>query len=434
VAALLDLDHRLHEEVLERPARQWEYTRAREEEWMGGMRPDVVLEDDHANTVPLLVEVKVYNAVGHNKAALVRNRGWAMIEIDLSALDPEAVLDGGFERTVLQEAPRFWVHSPVAERMFDQLQARLEQQVADRNALILAERVKRDAARRNSEAKLDADRRRKEQFRQTLRAPYLSNLRALVELSSPTVARERLSQLFERDAPAIALARRRYLNNGPLPPFLTQIPRGWQLIDAHPHLWQTRLWGQFVLGQPVGTLIQTRKWTPQLGRMFGFNEPLKRLFDAQQTDWQQARSKGFLRSYPYTAWFFEDWENELIPSPFDLVQEFADQLWAASLVEPQETGVYEVIGTEPDLAFFEPKRPIRSGEPAHRRQLYAESTRQRYERIRVEQLSTFDELGEPYAVCVICELPLFLGSRCSCGTKLQPRLVRPATYTPDNLG
>lgn len=433
IFALADLDHQMHQEALERPARPWEYTQAREEAWMVGMRPDVVLGDDHPTTVPLLVEVKVSNAVGHEKAALVRKRGWAMIEIDLSKLDADAVLDDAFERTVLHEAPRFWIHSPAAERMYEHLQAKVERQVADRNAQILAERARRDAARRKSEAKLDADRRRKEQFRQKLRAPHLDDLKALVELSSPAAAREQLLRLSERDAPAIDLARRRYLDDGPLPPFLAQIPSGWQLVDAHPHLWQLTLWGHFVRGQPVGTRIQTKKWVPHLGRMFGFNGPLKRLFDAQQQDWRQARAKGYRRRHVYWAYFFEDWENELIPSPFDLVAELADQLWAASLVELQELGVYEVIGTEPDLVAFEPESPIRSATPSPSLVPPPETPGQRHERMLAEQLLRLDELGEPYSVCVICEVPLPAGDRCSCGTKLQPRIVRPSSRTPDNF-
>ena len=432
IAGLFDLDQQLHQEILERPARRWEYTRAREEVWMVGMRPDVVLEDDHPITAPLLVEVKVSNAVGHEKAALVRKRGWAMIEIDLSKLDADSVLDKAFERAVLQEAPRFWIHSPTAERMFEQVQAKVEQQVADRNAQILAERTRRDAARRSSEAKLDADRRRKERLRQKLRAPYLEDLEAIAELSSPSAAREHLSRLSEQDAQAIDLARRRYLDDGPLPPFLAQIPDGWQLVDAHPHLWQLRLWGQFVRGQPLGTLIQTRKWVPHLDRMFGFNVRLKRLFDAQQHDWQQARAKGYHRRYPYWASYFEDWENELIPSPFDLVAEFAHQLSAASLIELQEMGVYELIGTEPDLTAFEPDRPIRSATPSPPQSPPSESPGRRHERMLAEQLHRLDELGEPYNVCVICEVPLPAGDRCSCGTKLQPRIVRPPSRTLDN--
>ncbi|MFC3661544.1 hypothetical protein ACFOM9_15905, partial [Luteimonas notoginsengisoli] len=395
----------------------------------GGTSPDVVLEGDRSMTMPLLVEVKVSNAVGHEKAALVRKRGWAMIEIDLSGLDTDAMLDDAFERTVLQVAPRVWIHSPAAERMFEQVQAKVEQQVADRNAEIIAERAKRDANERTAKAKLDADLGRKERFRQKLRAPYLGDLEALVELCSPQAARKRLLQLFERDAPAIDLARRRYLDDGPLPPFLAQIPTGWQLVDAHPHLWQLNLWGQIVLGQPVGTRFQIGKWVPHLGRMVGFNASLKRLFDAQQRDWQQAREKGFRRPYPYSAWFFEGWENELIPSPFDLVGEFADQLWAASLIELQEQGVYQVIGTKPDLAAFALERPVRAV-PSPPPDQPPETPWQRHERVLAEQLIRLEELGEPYHVCVICETPLPAGSRCGCGTKLQPKIVRPPSSEP----
>lgn len=427
IAACPDLDHQMHQEALERPARLWEYTQAKEEVWMVGMRPDVVLEDNQPTTVPLLVEVKVSNAVGHDKAALVRKRGWAMIEIDLSQLDADAVLDDAFERAVLREAPRFWIHSPTAQRKFEQVLANLEQQVANRNARILAERAERDAARRSCEAKLDADRQRKERFRQKLRAPHLSDLEALVELSSPSAAREQLLRLSARDAPAINLARRRYLDNAPLPPFLAQLPTGWQLIDAHPHLWQLTLWGQFVRGQPVGTRIQTGKWVPHLGRMFGFNVPLKRLFDAQQRDWQQARAKGYPRRYPYSASFFEDWENELIPSPFELVGDLADQLWAASLVELQEMGVYEVIATEPDLTAFMPNRPVRTTEQSPALPPPPEILSERHERIVAEQVLKHEGLAEPYLVCVICDTPLSLGNRCGCGTSLKPRVVQPSS-------
>lgn len=433
IAALFDLDGQRHEDVLERPDRQWEYTHAKEEAWLDGMRPDVVLEDDHPNTVPLLVEIKVSHAVGDEKAILVRKRGWAMIEIDLSKLDPDNLLDAAFERTVLNEAPRFWIHSPAAERMFKHVQGKVERQVAERNVQILSERAEHDAAQRNAMDKLVGHRRRKEQFRQKLRSPYVADLKALSVLSSPTAAGEQLLRLSERDAPAIDLARRRYLDHGSLPPFLAQIPPGWQLVDAHPHLWQLRLWGEFVLGQPVGKRIQTRNWVPQLGRMFGFDAPLKRLFDAQQHDWRQTRAKGFRRPYPYSAWFFEDWENELIPSPFDVVDEFARELWAASLVELQETGVYEVIGTEPDLTAFGPRRPIRSTEPSQPQRQRPETPGQRHERELAEHITRVNELGDSYCVCVICDMPLAAGNQCSCGTKLQPRVVRPLPHTPDNL-
>ena len=52
IAACPDLDHQMHQEALERPARLWEYTQAKEEVWMVGMRPDVVLEDNQPTTVP----------------------------------------------------------------------------------------------------------------------------------------------------------------------------------------------------------------------------------------------------------------------------------------------------------------------------------------------------------------------------------------------
>lgn len=50
-------------------------------------------------------------------------------------------------------------------------------------------------ARPGGEAKLDASCRRKERFRQKLRAQQLGDLKALVELFSPLIASEQLLQL-----------------------------------------------------------------------------------------------------------------------------------------------------------------------------------------------------------------------------------------------
>ena len=423
--ALPDLDHHMHTGAYERPDRVWAYTQAREEEWMADMRPDVVAEDDRPATLSLLVEVKVSHAVDERKAGLVRKRGWAMLEINLSKLDPDAVLDDAFERAVLEDAPRFWIHSPACERGFARVQDELELQVANRNADILAERSRRDEARRKNEGQLSAQRRRKEQFLQKLRAPHLEDLKVLIELSSPAAARHELARLSERDVGAIDQARRRFLDNAPLPPFLSQIPDGWQLVDAHPDLWQLMLWGRFVRGQEVGAVIHTSKWVPQLGRLFGFNLPIKRLFDAKQKDWQRARREGYHRRYPYWASFFEKWENELIPCPFALVTGLAEQLCAASLLEVAGISEFEVIGTEPCLAAFQPNVSVRTAVARPTPPTPRETAEQLQVRLIDEQTAELEAQSEPYSVCVLCDEAFPLDARCTCGTKLRPRRVEP---------
>ncbi|MFC3716310.1 hypothetical protein ACFONC_09105 [Luteimonas soli] len=399
-AWLNDLDGQPHFEPVTRAARIWNYARARQEEWMVGARPDVVLEVDDARTPPLLVEIRVTHAVDQTKAALVHKRGWAMIEIDLSKLDSDTVLEEAFANVVLHEAAnRAWIHSPAAEKAFGRAERALEQRVADLNRKILKARRELEERRRRNQAQLDGQRRSRERYRTKLRAPHLKDLEALSAFADPHAARLALQAQFDRDSKAIELASRRYLNDEHLPPFLSHIRKGWQLVGAHPWLWQLSLWGEFVHDMPVGTLIDTKRWVPWLGNRFGYKSALKRLFDAQQRDSQGAREKGFRRWGQYRAWFFEDWENELIPSPFELVGALADQLWRAGLVEPTDTfKVYEVVSTEADLSMFEKAGPM-GPTPSLPTPPTRESEEERRVRKRAELISIFEEHGEPYTLC-----------------------------------
>lgn len=81
-----------------RSARRWSYASAKEEVWHDGIRPDVLLSDGGAvASLPLLVEVRVSHAVDEFKARLVRERGWAMVEIDLSQAQEEDLAPDRFE-------------------------------------------------------------------------------------------------------------------------------------------------------------------------------------------------------------------------------------------------------------------------------------------------------------------------------------------------
>jgi len=108
-----------------------------------------------------------------------------------------------------------------------------------------------------------------------------------------------------------------------------------------------------------------------------------------------------------------------------------NQLWTASLVELQEIGVYELFGTIPDLTAFEPVPPVRSAVPSPPQATRPGLPGRRHERMLAEQLLRLDELGAPYSVCVICEVPVPPRDRCSCGTNLKPRIVRQPPRTPD---
>lgn len=80
----------------------------------GQLRPDIRLGGlvDGCPLTPLFVEVRVHHAVDVYKAERVRAGRLSMIEIDLSNIDDEAVVDAvAFEHAVLNEASnRRWIH------------------------------------------------------------------------------------------------------------------------------------------------------------------------------------------------------------------------------------------------------------------------------------------------------------------------------------
>lgn len=80
----------------------------------GRIRPDVRLSGlvDAFPLAPLFVEVRVHHAVDSETAALVRAVRLSMLEIDLSDVSDEDVVDpAAFERVVLHEvANRRWIH------------------------------------------------------------------------------------------------------------------------------------------------------------------------------------------------------------------------------------------------------------------------------------------------------------------------------------
>jgi len=80
----------------------------------GQMRPDIRVSGECSSVTfsELYVEIRVHHAVDTEKAAIVKNSGISMIEIDLSNVSDEQLLDEEyFAKIVLQEASnRKWIH------------------------------------------------------------------------------------------------------------------------------------------------------------------------------------------------------------------------------------------------------------------------------------------------------------------------------------
>lgn len=96
------------------PAEMVDLQDARLEPSFGQFRPDIIARDEQGE---LLIEIKVSHAVDGTKAALVRQRGLRMIEIDLSNMAKDTPFDTeSFKNQVLfLETNRTWISNPTAE-------------------------------------------------------------------------------------------------------------------------------------------------------------------------------------------------------------------------------------------------------------------------------------------------------------------------------
>lgn len=96
-----------------------------------GYTPDVtlIIKDRH-----LLVEIKVTHEVGFDKQSKVVNNNEAMIEIDLSDVDPAMLLEmPKLEQYVIHDAPRHWIHNPQGNARYEEEMIKLRNRVAELN-------------------------------------------------------------------------------------------------------------------------------------------------------------------------------------------------------------------------------------------------------------------------------------------------------------
>lgn len=99
----------------------------------GLFRPDIAARDEQGE---LLIEIRVSHTVDDAKAALVRQGGHRMIEINLSQISPDTLFDAeGFRNQVLfSETNRTWISNPAAEGAWELARDRVKALAAEESA------------------------------------------------------------------------------------------------------------------------------------------------------------------------------------------------------------------------------------------------------------------------------------------------------------
>lgn len=115
------------------PAETVDLRDIRLESSLGQFRPDIIARDEQGE---LLIEIRVTHAVNGTKAAAVRRSGYRMIEIDLSNMARDTLLDPeSFRRQVLfSETNRVWISNPAAESAWKLARDRVKALAAEESA------------------------------------------------------------------------------------------------------------------------------------------------------------------------------------------------------------------------------------------------------------------------------------------------------------
>ena len=396
-------------------AKPWAYTYAKEEVWKEGLRPDVLLSADSAlANLPLLVEVKVSHAVDDNKAELVRKRGWAMVEIDLSKVPEDSLAPDLFEELVLVSAPRKWIHAPKAEQQFAVKREMLDQLVAATN----------DELRKQGVEELDefgrtktdrARHRRIETLRSERRKPFLADIEALQRKTLP----EDLMQLEEmrraKDERAIHTLLERH--SGQIPWFVNKSHKDAWVVNSSSARWQLAVAERFIYQASEGRQVSSGVVSRWVAEKFGIDEQAGRLIEAQRKDRERRKRRGDTgHDLQRGAWFFEEWENRLVPSLFHAVDALMGQLVSAGLLIKHERWTYAVDGPlgRESRRIVEEQRAARA-EEAQRLVAEAEEKRQRLASIqmqtsleqrqrRIEFISqAYESLAQHERQCLDCQ-------------------------------
>jgi hypothetical protein len=338
-----DISGQPHHCVETRSARQWSYAIAKEEVWHHGIRPDVFLSDaGAAASLPLLVEVRVSHAVDQFKARLVRERGWAMVEIDLSKAPEDALAPDWFEEFVLSLAPRKWIHAPKAERRFAEKRKALRELVAKVN----------DELRRKGVEEVDEFGRMKsdllrqqriDTLRSERRKVFVADIKALESKTLPNSLRQLEAERREKDAEAMEVLLVRH--SGQLPSFAKLAHKDAWVVNVSTARWQLAVAERFIYRASEGTRVSTGVVSRWVADTFGIDEDAGRLIDAQRKDRERRKRRGDSRiDLIRHAWFFDDAENRLIPNLFHAVDALMAQLVAAELLLISERWTYVVDG------------------------------------------------------------------------------------------
>ena len=284
----------------------------------------------------LHIEVKVTHAVEYNKEKSFRQREESMIEIDLSGLSPESVLDiSTFKQEVIHNKNnRKWLVFPKGEALYQKANQDLIEKV---NAINEPLHIKREELRKDEERK---EREHKEflNHKERQRKEYEDELVMLHKTMTEEWLKYREMILLNQFCPDRI---KKLIQEDKVPSYVAiKIRNDWS-INAHRTYWQLDLVGRFIFDKK-DSILKVGEVTDWLINDVGLQEWVMTLHNLKQDQKKKGKARGKYYG-DVGAWFLETWENEAIPHPFAICIKYLERLAGLNILKKVGDYTYRVL-------------------------------------------------------------------------------------------
>ncbi|MGR7921234.1 hypothetical protein ACU6RQ_09015 [Zobellella denitrificans] len=289
-----------------------------------GSRPDIVgwLTDD----TPVYIEVFVTHAVPDDKKERFSEKN--MFELDLSHLSQDSIADLEiFTKEVLELAPRHWIGCQLYKLWLNNEEQKFSDYINTyrEEHMALRQHQKQIVKEREKQHRLELARKQQiSQKREQNRDNYKDLLERLYAMNQHggDVRRDAdLYQKAERWKPA--LMKRYHLISWP--DCLDFKVKGDWIFNVHRSVWQAYIYQELISKKMPRSLLHTHIATRKVIDKFGILDWALRLIELKKHYKKQGKERGQWYG-GRGAWFFDDDENRMIPTPYFVIMKYLESL------------------------------------------------------------------------------------------------------------
>jgi hypothetical protein len=300
-----------------------------------GYIPDVILKVDDRY---LLIEIYVTHKVDFCKQEKVSNNGDAMMEIDLSRIDSELLLDfTRFKKYVIEYAPRLWIYNPKGESAYEREMLRLRNSIKQ----IIAEQKRKEAYQQKKQEQRNNYRAIFEERRNDERTKHEKNIKniAIYNTLSWQNEREKTQRNLLNTYPDVLNtkdAEQKYA----LPQLVdVKIKSSW-IFNIHRSVWQSYILNELIFKSTKGYNIYVHRVKNLVIEHFGV---LPSVIELNKLKQEHKRWKKKNQWHAVSGcWFLSEHENRSIPSPYSPIVEYLFHLQKLNIIKYIDEKTFQV--------------------------------------------------------------------------------------------